>query len=119
MFVGGGIGASGRYLLAGVAHRVGGTGSFPVGTLLVNVLGCFLIGALMVSMEERFLVNPALRLFLTIGILGGFTTFSSFTYESLALLRDGEALLGLMNVGANLVLCLLATYAGAALAKLL
>jgi CrcB protein len=118
VFVGGGIGASGRYLLSGVAHRVGGTGSFPIGTLVVNVLGCFLIGVLMAAMEERFLANPSLRLFLTIGILGGFTTFSSFSYESLALLRDGEAFLGLANVGANLVFCLLATYAGAALAKL-
>jgi CrcB protein len=118
IFVGGGIGAAGRYWLSGAVHRAGGGGSFPAGTLAVNILGCFLIGVLMVAMEERFLVSPALRLFLTIGVLGGFTTFSSFSYESLALVRDGEVLLGLLNVGGSVVLCLLATYAGTAIAKL-
>lgn len=118
IFVGGGVGAAGRYWLSGLAHRRGGSGSFPVGTMLVNVLGCFLIGFVMASMEERFLANPTLRLFITIGILGGFTTFSSFSYESLALLRDGELLLALFNVGASVMLCLLATYVGATVAKL-
>ncbi len=117
IFVGGGLGASARYWLSGLAHRYSGSG-FPVGTMLVNVIGCFLIGLLMGSMEERFLVTPTLRLFLTIGVLGGFTTFSSFSYESMALLRDGEMLLGLANVGGSVVLCLLATFAGSAVAKL-
>jgi CrcB protein len=117
IFLGGGIGAAGRYWLSGLVHRAGG--AFPVGTMLVNVTGCFLIGFLMISMEERFLVSPSLRLFLSIGLLGGFTTFSSFSYESLALLRDGEVLLGLANVGGSVTLCLFATFVGAAAARLL
>ena len=117
VFVGGGIGAAGRYWLSGLAYRFN-SGAFPVGTMLVNVLGCFLIGLFMGSMEERFLVTPSLRLFLTIGVLGGFTTFSSFSYESMALFRDGEMLLGLANVGGSVLLCLMATFAGSAAAKL-
>ena len=117
VFVGGGIGAAGRYWLSGLAYRFS-SGAFPVGTMVVNILGCFLIGVFMGSMEERFLVTPALRLFLTIGVLGGFTTFSSFSYESMALLRDGEMFLGLANVGGSVLFCLLATFAGSAAAKL-
>ena len=75
IFLGGGIGAVARYGLQGFVHRYAGN-NFPYGTLLVNLLGCFLLGYLMIAFEERFLMNPALRLFLTIGILGGFTTFS-------------------------------------------
>ena len=116
VFVGGGIGAAGRYWLSGFAHRMTST-SFPVGTMVVNVLGCLLIGLLMGSMEERFLAAPSLRFFLTVGVLGGFTTFSSFSYESMALFRDGELLLGLANAGGSVILCLLATFAGAAAAR--
>ena len=86
VFLGGGIGATARYGLQGVVYRVAGT-AFPYGTLAVNVLGSLLIGFLMALFEERFIVNPSLRLFLTIGILGGFTTFSSFSYETIAMLR--------------------------------
>ncbi len=111
VFLGGGLGAALRYGMQGFVHARTGPG-FPYGTLAVNVLGCFAIGLLMVSLEERFLATPGLRLFLTIGILGGFTTFSSFSFETLALARDGEALLALANVGGSVLSCLAATWAG-------
>jgi CrcB protein len=66
----------------------------------------------MISLEERFLAVPSLRLFLTIGVLGGFTTFSSFSYETLALARDGETTRALANVGLSVVSCLTATWTG-------
>ncbi|MBI3365598.1 MAG: fluoride efflux transporter CrcB [Ignavibacteriae bacterium] len=117
IFLGGGIGAVARYGLQGTMYRMLG-GDFPYGTLVVNVVGCFLIGVLMMGMENRFLLNPSIRVFLTIGILGGFTTFSSFSYETIALLRDGQLLFGLFNVFASIVTCLLATYLGTVIAKL-
>lgn len=117
IFLGGGIGAALRYWLQGVVHgRVGA--DFPYGTLAVNVLGCLVIGFLMVSMEERFLALPSLRLFLTIGILGGFTTFSSFSYETVALVRAGEMVRALANVGFTVISCLSATWAGMLIGKL-
>ena len=89
VFAGGGIGAALRYWLSGVVHERFGS-AFPYGTLAVNILGCFVIGIVMASMQERFLAHPSLRVFLAIGILGGFTTFSSFSYETIAMLKDGE-----------------------------
>jgi fluoride exporter len=117
VFVGGGLGAAARYWLQGFVYAETGTG-FPYGTLAVNVLGCFLIGLLMSSMEERFLVQPSIRVFLTIGILGGFTTFSSFSFETLSLLHDGESLYALANAFGTLFLCLFGTWLGIQLGKL-
>lgn len=116
VFVGGGLGAAARYGLQGLIYSKTGT-TFPFGTLAVNVLGCFVIGLLMTSMEERFLIQPSTRIFLTIGILGGFTTFSSFTYETISLFRDGEILYGLANTAASLLLCLIGTWIGIQISK--
>ena len=118
VFLGGGIGASFRYGMQGAVYRLTGAG-FPYGTLAVNILGSFLIGVLMTAAEERLVINPSLRVFLTIGILGGFTTFSSFSYETLALLRDGSYGVGLLNVVFSVVLCLGGTWVGIVLGKLL
>jgi fluoride exporter len=115
---GGGLGAMTRYWLSGFVYRFLPT-SFPYGNLVVNILGCFVIGVLMSSMQERFLVAPSLRIFLTIGILGGFTTFSSFSYETVSLLRDGELLRGCINVCASVFGCMLATYCGILSGRLL
>ncbi len=117
VFVGGGLGAAARYGLQGLVYRWAKS-TFPYGTLVVNVTGCFVIGALMTAFEDRFLVNPSIRIFLTIGILGGFTTFSSFSYETVALFRDGEIVLGVANVAASLLLCLVATLLGVWAGKL-
>ena len=111
VFAGGGLGAALRYWTQGFVYHRTGTG-FPYGTLAVNVVGCFVIGFLMIFLEERFLAAPGLRLFLTVGILGGYTTFSSFSYETLALVRDGEVFSAFSNVGLSLVSGLAATWAG-------
>ncbi len=118
VFVGGGLGACARYLLQGAVYRWTGTG-FPYGTVVVNIAGCLIIGILMTLFEERFLVSPTIRLFLTVGILGGFTTFSSFSYETIALLLEGSIGAGLANAGVSLVFCLTATWIGTVVGRLL
>jgi len=117
VFIGGGIGASARYWLTGIVYKIV-QNEFPYGTLLVNTIGCFLIGILIVGMEGQYVMNSSLRIFLTIGILGGFTTFSTFSYETIALFRDGEILFAFTNVFASVVVCLAATYTGIVLGKL-
>ena len=116
VFIGGGVGAMARYWMSGAVYKFT-SGSFPYGTITVNFIGCFIIGLLMAGFEERFLVNPSLRIFLTIGILGGFTTFSSFSYETIALMRDGEILFALLNVIMSILTCLGATYIGTLIGK--
>ena len=117
IFAGGGLGAMLRDWVQGLVYDRMGS-AFPYGTVLVNIVGCFVIGLLMVSLEERFLATPALRLFLTVGILGGFTTFSSFSFETMALFRDGESALALANVGLSVLVCLCATWTGMKLGRL-
>ena len=118
VFIGGGIGATFRFWLGGTVYRFMGT-DFPYGTLLVNVLGCFVIGFLMSAFEERFVIQPTLRIFLTIGILGGFTTFSTFSFETIELLREGSYLRGSANVMSSVFLALGATWLGSVLGRLL
>ena len=118
VFLGGGIGASARYLMSGWAYRVMGS-AFPYGTFIENVLGCFLIGILMTGFEERFLVMPSLRIFLTIGILGGFTTFSTFSFETIAMMKDTEYFYAFINIGVTMFTCLGATYIGTVIGKML
>lgn len=117
VFLGGGIGAAARYGLQGLVYRFL-PATFPYGTIAVNILGSFLIGFLMAFFEERFLVMPSLRVFLTIGVLGGFTTFSSFSYETVMLLRTGSYMLGGVNIVASVLTCLTATWIGMVLGKL-
>ena len=110
------VGTLGRYALSGIiARRFGET--FPTGTLVVNIAGCFLAGFLFYLMQERFLVNETMRTVVMIGLLGGFTTFSSFGLQTFTLLRDGEIWFAAVNlVGSNL-LGLLMVWAGYTLAK--
>jgi fluoride exporter len=117
IFIGGGLGASLRYWLSGFIPKWAGS-SFPYGILAVNIIGCFFIGFLMSTMEDRFMVNPTLRIFLTIGILGGFTTFSTFSYETIAMLRDSEFLKASLYVGLSLALGLGGTHIGSLIGKL-
>lgn len=112
------FGTLGRYALSGyVARRFGET--FPTGTLVVNVIGCFLAGLLFYLMQERFLVNQTVRTVVMIGFLGGFTTFSSFGLQTFTLLRDGELGLATLNVLASNVTGLLTVWAGYTLGKLI
>jgi len=103
--IGGFIGASVRYIITIQSSKMINS-NFPLGTLIVNVVGGFLIGAIMeISMSTDF-ISPNLKLFLTTGIMGGLTTFSTFSYETITLLSDGKYLLGIGNVFLNLILSL-------------
>ena len=107
-----------RYWLSGfVARRYGE--SFPVGTMVVNVLGCLIAGAVFNLTEERFLVNPTLRTVILIGLLGGFTTFSSYGLQTFTLLRDGEFGLASLNILVSNMLGLLMVWLGYGLVKAL
>ncbi len=111
--LGGAIGTVGRFWLSGwVAQKFGPT--FPLGTLLINVSGSFIIGffATLTGPEGGFLVNPTFRTFFMIGICGGYTTFSSFSLQTLNLAQDGEWLYAGLNCVLSLVLCLIAVWLG-------
>lgn len=96
---GGGLGTVARYGISASADRLGG-GSFPAGTLAVNLAGCLAIGALW-ALFERALISPAMRLFLFTGFLGGFTTFSAFGLETFHLLKEGAAARALLNMAVS------------------
>ena len=105
-----------RYGLSGfVARRVGET--FPTGTLLVNVIGCFVAGVLLYTLNERFLISELVRTTLMIGFLGGFTTFSSFGVQTFTLMREGEMFFALMNVLLSNVIGIASVWVGYSLAK--
>jgi CrcB protein len=110
--LGGFLGATGRYLVSGYVQGVSDSIDFPYGTLVVNLLGCFLIGLLAQLADTRGFFGPEFRSLVLIGILGALTTFSTFSIETLNLLSDGENVLAGLNVGANLGLCLLAVWLG-------
>ena len=108
--LGGGIGSALRYLGTTVVHQLYGA-IFPAGTLAVNVLGSFAIGLLWVY-SDRFSFSRDVRVFIFVGILGGFTTFSSYAMETLNLLQDRQITLAATNIIGTNILCLLACYAG-------
>jgi len=111
--IGGALGTVGRFWLSGlVANKFGQT--FPWGTLIINVTGSFVIGffATFTDPEGRHMVPPAFRTFFMIGICGGYTTFSSFSLQTLNLAQDGEWLYAGANCVASLVLCIVAVWLG-------
>ena len=115
---GGFIGALARYGLSGLVHRQLPLATFPYGTLVVNLLGCLLIGILAGLADSRQLFAPEFRLFALIGVLGGFTTFSTFGYETLALIRNAEYLHAATNVSVHVVLGLALVWLGYGMATL-
>lgn len=116
------IGAAGligtllRYWLSNVVARRYGE-AFPLGTMLVNIIGCFLAGLLFYLMQERFAINQTLRAVVMIGFLGGFTTFSSYGLQTFTLLRDGEFAFAALNLIISNAVGLLMVWAGYAVAK--
>ncbi|AMM51740.1 hypothetical protein TH61_11905 [Rufibacter sp. DG15C] len=111
------LGGISRYLLSLAIQTKVGT-SFPFGTLGVNLIGCFLIG-LVFGLAEKGNLSNEWRLFLATGVLGGFTTFSAFSYETVALLRDGQLAYAATYIAASVVIGLLATFAGLSIPKFL
>jgi CrcB protein len=107
----GALGCLLRYLLSGWVYGVLGRG-FPYGTLAVNVLGAFLVGFVMELSLRSTLITAELRTGLTIGFLGGLTTFSTFSYETFTLLEDGELLSAGVNALASVATCVLLTWTG-------
>jgi fluoride exporter len=113
---GGGIGALVRFITGTVIMaRFGGT--FPLGTMTINVSGSFLIGLLMTLLTERFRLDPNWRLLLVVGFLGGYTTFSSFEWETFTTVRDGSLTAGLLNVALSVILGYLAVWLGSSIAR--
>jgi fluoride exporter len=116
--VGGALGSGARFLLStGMARAFGP--EFPVGTLLVNVTGSFLIAVILELSLRTGAVSPDLRLFLTTGVMGGYTTYSSFNYETLRLAQDGSAGLAALNLGLTVGGCAAAGLLGVGAARLL
>ncbi|MFT5391733.1 MAG: CrcB protein [Gammaproteobacteria bacterium] len=114
---GGAVGALLRFFLAGAVNNWAGP-SFPFGTLSVNIIGSMLMGFAFVIFGERVQVSPEVRLGIMVGVLGAFTTFSTFSIETLGLLQTGAVLKGLINAGASVLLCVAACWGGVALAHL-
>ena len=113
--LGGAVGTGARYLFSTAMKRA--FGNFPFGTLGVNVIGSFLASVVMVLALEKSALSPDLRLIVVTGGLGGFTTYSSFNYETLHLAQSGATMLAIVNVAVTLVTCLLAGIAGIWLAR--
>ena len=114
--VGGAAGSVLRYWMSTAVHSSLGR-AFPYGTLAVNVLGCLLMGVLFVVLAGRGASDGVLRAGILIGVLGGFTTFSAFSMETFILIEEGALLKAVLNMAASFVLCIIATWAGVALAR--
>ncbi|MCF7821184.1 MAG: fluoride efflux transporter CrcB [Mariprofundaceae bacterium] len=114
--IGGAAGAVMRWLMAGAVQRWTGT-AFPWGTFAVNALGSFLLGFLFVWLIERSTASELIRLALTVGLLGAFTTFSTYSLESIRLLQEGALGMAAANVMGQVVICLVLTWLGIQLAR--
>lgn len=116
--IGGSIGSVLRYLISKwAAEKIDFT--LPYGTFIVNIVGCFIIGFFMTMVTERVVVSPYWRLFVTVGFVGGLTTFSSFSYESIQLLLQSNFFQGFCNIGGNIIIGLFATWLGISVARLI
>lgn len=114
----GAAGTLSRYLLADLVQRHAGS-AFPLGTLVVNTLGCFLFGFVFALAEVRYVISAETRIILLTGFMGAFTTFSTYAFESAGLLRDAEWVWGIVNLVSHVVLGLIAVFAGGILARIL
>lgn len=117
--IGGALGSISRYLLGTWIQSISRSIDFPFGTLAVNLIGCFVIGFLAELVEVRSAFTPESRAFMFVGILGGFTTFSSFGNDTINLFRDGETFNALANVSANVIFGLALVWLGRAAAYMI
>ncbi len=116
--MGGFFGAISRYLAASFVHRFFGV-DFPFGTLFVNVVGSFVLCLFLPLSLEAYQISPELRAAVTVGFCGAFTTFSTFSFETLSLLQDGYNTAAFLNVFGNIFLCLLAGWLGFMVSRLM
>lgn len=114
--VGSALGGVSRYLVGGVVQRAAGAG-FPLGTLVINITGSFLLGVFLRYAVDTPTLTPEWRAFLTVGFCGGYTTFSTFSYETVALLEDGQWGRAAAYVGLSLILALIGVLLGFATAR--
>lgn len=116
IFLGGGLGSVARY---GLGRWVNSwhVSHFPFGTLVVNVVACFVLGVLIGLADHRQLISPSARMFWTVGFCGGFSTFSTFSHETLVLIQNGFTLSSLLYILLSVALCLGATFVGLYLGK--
>lgn len=117
--LGGFAGSVLRYLASGYVQNVSGSVGFPYGTLAVNLIGCFIIGFLSHLADARGVFSADTRAFVFVGILGGFTTFSTFGNETMNLFRDGENSFALFNIGSHILLGLFFVWLGRSIAYLI
>ncbi|QQS37889.1 MAG: fluoride efflux transporter CrcB [Ignavibacteriales bacterium] len=115
--IGAAAGGTFRYWMTSFIHKLFPS-TFPYGTLTVNILGSFLLGVIIFYFDDKNLISPSLKLLLTVGFCGGFTTFSTFSIETINLLRDSEISLALLNISANILFCLLGVYLAYIISKI-
>ncbi|SEF79183.1 fluoride efflux transporter CrcB [Marinobacterium lutimaris] len=115
--VGGALGALGRYWVSGVLNNA--EHRLPFGTLTVNVLGSFLMGVCFVLILEKVKLSPEMRPLLMTGFMGAFTTFSTFSLETVAMIQEGHIMSALIYISLSLILCLVALYAGLLLTRMI
>ncbi|PZR38798.1 MAG: fluoride efflux transporter CrcB [Azospira oryzae] len=109
VFAGGGFGSILRYLLG---RWIGAWNQFPAGTLIINIVACLVLGVVVGLADQKQILSPATRLFLVVGFCGGFSTFSTFSYETLQLLQGGLSTQAMLYILLSIVLCLVATFGG-------
>lgn len=114
--VGGAFGAAMRFLAQAIVYEIAGRG-FPYGTLFVNTVGSFLMGLLSIFLVEKFNLSAEWHMAILVGVLGSFTTFSTFSMETLVLFEQGDLFKAMANILLSVVLCVLAVWAGAYFAK--
>ncbi len=115
--IAGAAGALARYALAGLVQRFT-TASFPYGTMVVNLLGCFLFGLIWALAEDRLLISSQTRIILLVGFMGAFTTFSTFAFETTQMLRDSEWMLAAVNIAFHNVVGILVLVIGLRVGRL-
>ena len=112
VFTGGGTGSIVRYLLGKWVTNLSGSGGFPYGTFVVNIVACLMLGIVMAMADEKNILSPTVRLLLAVGFCGGFSTFSTFSAESLMLFQKGESITAVAYIFASVLVCLSSTLAG-------